>query len=188
MTSKAGPATVAVARPCETLAMESTAYLVDEIGGALRVGMIARYSVLFSLALCVMAGSALLVVKLGPPSSHEAVAAARLEASGHQLAECWDVESVTGDAATARVVVLFEVTRVHEYVLSGSFGNTYTDYSAPVLGSISGSSASAAADASEAARRAIIRCGKDGFLLPIENYLPRNVAEATFGPQEVRVR
>ncbi len=100
---------------------------------------------------------------------------------------------MTGDAAAATVAVLFDVTQAREYVLSDSFQYPYTGFSVPLIKSIrmfsfSGSSAPAAAEAFEAARRAIIRCGEDGYLLPIEKYLPWNVVEATFGPEGVRVR
>ena len=96
-------------------------------------------------------------VTFRPRSSHEAVAAARLEAAGQALGNCrHEDDSLSADAAAATVAVLFDVTQAREYVLSGSFQDTYS--------------------------------GKDGYLLPVEKYLPWNVVEATFGPEGVRVR
>ena len=136
-----------------------------------------------------------LFATFGPRLSHEAVAAARLEAVGQTLGKCWDVDrrSLSDDAASATVVVQFGVRRVRDFVVDAFREDSFTGHSGPVAGSIrldsfSDTSALAAAEAFEAARRVIIRCGRSGFLLPIEKRYPWHDVEATFGPQGVRVR
>jgi DhnA family fructose-bisphosphate aldolase class Ia len=52
----------------------------------------------------------------------------------------------------------------------------------------SGGSATAARQAFEAARRAIIRCGADGFDLPREKYEQWRDIEMTFNPEKMRIK
>ncbi|MEO0665673.1 MAG: energy transducer TonB, partial [Pseudomonadota bacterium] len=56
------------------------------------------------------------------------------------------------------------------------------------LVSSSGGSAQAAQQAFEAGRRAIIRCGVDGFDLPPEKYEQWKEIEITFNPEQMRIR
>src|SRR6056297_3385917 len=63
----------------------------------------------------------------------------------------------------------------------------------PEIGSIrmlsaSGGGDAAAKQAFEAARRAIIRCGNDGFDLPVEKYDHWRDIEMTFNPEKMRIK
>lgn len=57
-----------------------------------------------------------------------------------------------------------------------------------VLGNCWKQDDSLSAEAFEAARRVIFRCGADGLLLPHEKRDPWHFVEATFSPEAVRVR
>jgi ribosomal protein L16/L10AE len=54
--------------------------------------------------------------------------------------------------------------------------------------SSSGGSSAAAKQAFEAARRAIIRCTKGGYKLPIEKYSHWREIEMTFNPEKMRIK
>jgi hypothetical protein len=54
--------------------------------------------------------------------------------------------------------------------------------------SASGGGDAAAKQAFEAARRAIIRCGNDGFDLPVEKYDHWRDIEMTFNPEKMRIK
>jgi hypothetical protein len=68
-----------------------------------------------------------------------------------------------------------------------------TDDARPVQGAIrmlsyEGGSESAARQAFEAARRAIIRCGTNGFGLPVEKFDHWREIEMTFNPERMRIK
>ena len=90
---------------------------------------------------------------------------------------CWNVGSLSTEALGTTVVVTVDMG----------------EDSKPINGSIkmigsSGGSAAAAGQAFEAARRAIIRCGSQGFNLPIEKYGQWKTIEMTFNPENMRIK
>ncbi len=92
------------------------------------------------------------------------------------LGECWNVGALTSDAmrATATLRVTFDPT------------------GRPEASSISLSSFTGEVEAAEqlfgSARRAILRCGRDGFDLPADRYALWKVMELTFDPAELALR
>lgn len=91
--------------------------------------------------------------------------------------QCWNVGSLSTEALGTTVVV----------------GVRMTEDAKPVIKSItmidaSGGSATAARQAFEAARRAIIRCGARGFNLPREKYSHWQDIEMTFNPEKMRIK
>ncbi len=93
------------------------------------------------------------------------------------VSQCWNVGSLSTEALNTTVVV----------------GVSLQESGKPDTGSIrmlssSGGSASAAKQAYEAARRAIIRCGSRGFNLPPEKYDHWRDIEMTFNPERMRIK
>ncbi|MEO0938710.1 MAG: energy transducer TonB [Pseudomonadota bacterium] len=108
----------------------------------------------------------------GPPLSRGEQDALRVAVS-----QCWNVGSLSTEALETTVVVAVDMTR------DGT----------PVQGSIrmvsfEGGSRSAAGQAFDAARRAILRCGARGFDLPAEKYDRWREIEMTFNPERMRIR
>jgi len=90
---------------------------------------------------------------------------------------CWNVGSLSSEALRTTVVV----------------GVQMAETGKPEIGSIrmlsaSGGGDAAAKQAFEAARRAIIRCGNDGFDLPVEKYDHWRDIEMTFNPEKMRIK
>ena len=90
---------------------------------------------------------------------------------------CWNVGSLSSEALRTTVVV----------------GVQMAETGKPEIGSIrmlsaSGGGDAAAKQAFEAARRAIIRCGNDGFDLPVEKYDHWRDIEMTFNPENMRIK
>ncbi|MEM8578027.1 MAG: energy transducer TonB [Pseudomonadota bacterium] len=90
---------------------------------------------------------------------------------------CWNLGTAGTEVLNTTVIVAVEMTRDAR----------------PVQGSIrlvssSGGSASAAAQAFDAARRAILRCGRNGFALPQDKYDRWQQIEMTFNPERMRSR
>lgn len=90
---------------------------------------------------------------------------------------CWNVGSLSTEALRTSVVVAVSMTRDGR----------------PEIGSIrlagsTGGGDAAAKQAFDAARRAIIRCGTDGFDLPVEKYDQWRDIEMTFNPDSMRIR
>ncbi len=93
------------------------------------------------------------------------------------ISRCWNVGSLSTDALGTTVIVAVEMEQ------SGR----------PITGSIrlvssSGGSANGERQAFEAARRAIIRCGVNGFPLPVEKYDQWREIEMTFNPEGMQFR
>ena len=93
------------------------------------------------------------------------------------VSNCWNVGSLSSAALRTTVVVGVSMSREGK----------------PEIGSIrllssSGGADSAAKQAYEAARRAIIRCGSKGFKLPVEKYSRWRDIEMTFNPERMRIR
>ncbi|MEM1088626.1 MAG: energy transducer TonB [Pseudomonadota bacterium] len=91
--------------------------------------------------------------------------------------ECWNVGSLSTDALNTTVIV----------AVSMSEDGRPNSGSIRML-SASGGSGAAASQAFEAARRAIIRCGANGFPLPVEKYDQWRDIEITFNPENMRIR
>jgi hypothetical protein len=90
---------------------------------------------------------------------------------------CWNVGSLSSDALRTTVVVAVDMN----------------EDATPNTGSIrmlshSGGSAASARQAFETARRAIIRCGVNGFDLPREKYGQWQQIEMTFDPSNMRIK
>ena len=108
----------------------------------------------------------------GPP-----LTAGEKDALRVAVQRCWNVGSLSSDALATTVVVAVSMA----------------DTGKPDMASIrklshSGGSEAAAQQAFEAARRAIIRCGTDGFDLPPEKYSQWRDIEMTFNPENMRIK
>ena len=108
----------------------------------------------------------------GPPMSAGEKDALRVAVSA-----CWNVGSLSTEALATTVVV----------------GVSMSEAGKPVAGSIrllssEGGSEVAARQAYEAARRAILRCQKDGYPLPREKYASWKDIEMTFNPERMRIK
>lgn len=108
----------------------------------------------------------------GPPLS-----AGEKEGLRVAVSACWNVGSLSTEALGTTVVV----------------GVTMTEDARPVQGAIrmlsfEGGSEGAARQAFEAARRAIIRCGANGFGLPVEKFDHWREIEMTFNPERMRIK
>ena len=88
---------------------------------------------------------------------------------------CWNLGRLSSAAMRISVTLAFDMNR------DGT----------PVIGSIrriDPDRSSAAQQAFEAARAAIIRCGREGYDLPIEKYADWRQIELTFNPEQMRQR
>ncbi len=90
---------------------------------------------------------------------------------------CWNVGSLSSDALRTTVVVSVQMN----------------EDGTPITGSIrlvgqSGGSDASARQAFDTARRAIIRCGVDGYDLPREKYGQWQEIEMTFDPSNMRIK
>lgn len=111
-------------------------------------------------------------VPSGPPLS-----AGEKDSLRVAVSSCWNVGSLSSEALQTTVVVSVSMNR------DGT----------PVVPSItmeasSGGSATAARQAFEAARRAIIRCGSKGYDLPETKYGQWQNIEMTFNPERMRIK
>jgi hypothetical protein len=108
----------------------------------------------------------------GPP-----LTAGEKDALRVSVQRCWNVGSLSSEALRTTVVV----------------GVRMGEDARPVSGSIellssSGGSDAAARQAYEAARRAIIRCGANGYDLPKDKYDHWRDIEMTFNPERMRIK
>jgi len=108
----------------------------------------------------------------GPPMTDGEKDALRVS-----VQQCWNVGSLSTDALRTTVTVAVSMSRDGR----------------PDTGSIrmigfEGGSQAAAQQAYEAARRAIIRCGANGFALPVEKYDHWRDIEMVFNPERMRIR
>jgi hypothetical protein len=108
----------------------------------------------------------------GPPMTRGEKDAMRLA-----IQQCWNVGSLSSEALRTTVVVTVNMTKDGMPVLS----------SIKQL-SASGGSGTAAKQAYEAARRAIIICGKAGYDLPRDKYDRWRNIEITFNPEKMRIK
>ncbi|MEO0771728.1 MAG: energy transducer TonB [Pseudomonadota bacterium] len=91
--------------------------------------------------------------------------------------QCWNVGSLSTDALNTVVTVSMSMSQ-----------DGRPDAGSIEMLSASGGSGAAASQAFEAARRAIIRCGANGFPLPVEKYDQWRNIEITFNPENMRIR
>jgi hypothetical protein len=108
----------------------------------------------------------------GPP-----LTAGEKDALRVAVQRCWNVGSLSSEALATTVVVTVRM-----------FETSKPDSSSIRMLSHSGGSATAAQQAYEAARRAIIRCGNDGFDLPPEKFEQWRDIEMTFNPERMRIK
>lgn len=92
-----------------------------------------------------------------------------------KIAQCWNIGSLSEAALQTEVTVAFRLTRAAK----------------PVKDTVSlvryrGGSKEAAEEAFKAARRAILRCGSDGFKRPAGTYAEWREVEITFNPESMR--
>lgn len=93
------------------------------------------------------------------------------------VSSCWNVGSLSSAALQTTVVVTVSMGQDAKPITSSIR-----------MASSSGGSDSAAGQAFEAARRAIIRCGAKGFDLPVEKYSQWQDIEMTFNPERMRIK
>ncbi|PZR00557.1 MAG: cell envelope biogenesis protein TolA [Cereibacter sphaeroides] len=91
--------------------------------------------------------------------------------------KCWNVGSMSSEALNTTVVISVALSQ------SG-----VPDAAAISMIEFRGGSDTAARQAYEAARRAVIRCGATGFKLPPEKYDQWKVVELEFNPEKMRQR
>ena len=108
----------------------------------------------------------------GPPLS-----AGEKDALRVAVQQCWNVGSLSSEALATTVVVAVEMAETGR-----------PDIASIRLLRHTGGTASAAQQAFEAARRAIIRCGADGYDLPQEKYARWRDIEMTFNPENMRIK
>ena len=120
----------------------------------------------------VLNGTATDATPTGPPLTSGEKDALRVAVSS-----CWNVGSLSSDALLTTVVVKVDMTPDGKPVNSSIR-----------MVSSSGGSAGAANQAFEAARRAIIRCTRDGYALPAEKYGQWKEIEMTFNPERMRIK
>ncbi|MEL6466964.1 MAG: energy transducer TonB [Pseudomonadota bacterium] len=108
----------------------------------------------------------------GPPLS-----AGEKDALRVAVSNCWNVGSLSSEALQTTVVVTVDMTQDGKPVVPTIR-----------LASSSGGSQAAAQQAFEAARRAIIRCTRDGYDLPVEKYGQWKEIEMTFNPERMRIK
>ncbi|MEO0865162.1 MAG: energy transducer TonB, partial [Pseudomonadota bacterium] len=111
-------------------------------------------------------------VPQGPPLS-----AGEKDALRVAVSSCWNVGSLSSDALMTTVVVAVDMSQDAKPVVSSIR-----------MVSSSGGSQAAAKQAFEAARRAIIRCTRDGYGLPVEKYGQWKEIEMTFNPERMRIK
>lgn len=108
----------------------------------------------------------------GPPLTSGEKEALRVAVSA-----CWNTGSLSTEALKTTVVVAVEMTQDGKPMAE----------TIRMLTS-SGGSGDAARQAYEAARRAIIRCGGNGFGLPVDKYDHWREIEMTFNPEKMRIK
>lgn len=108
----------------------------------------------------------------GPPLS-----AGEKDALRVAVRRCWNVGALSTEALATTVVVVVRM-----------FEDGRPDAGSIRMTGFSGGSARAAGDAFAAARRAIIRCGAEGFDLPAEKYGQWRDIEMTFNPERMRIK
>ena len=108
----------------------------------------------------------------GPP-----LTAGEKDALRVAVQRCWNVGSLSSDALATTVVVAVSMAESGKPEIASIRMLSHT-----------GGSEAAARQAYEAARRAIIRCGADGYDMPPEKYSQWRDIEMTFNPEKMRIK
>ncbi len=108
----------------------------------------------------------------GPP-----LTAGEKDALRVAVQQCWNVGSLSTDALRTTVIVTVSVSR-----------DGRPDSGSIRMAGFEGGTESSARQAFEAARRAIIRCGANGFNLPADKYDQWRDIEMTFNPERMRIK
>lgn len=111
-------------------------------------------------------------VPVGPP-----LTGGEEEGFLRQVEQCWNIASLSTEARQMVVTVAFSLDRDGVPVSSSLKMITQ-----------SGGSETAARKAYETARRAILRCGRNGYEMPDEKYAHWKDIELTFNPEKMRLR
>ncbi|MEM6757965.1 MAG: energy transducer TonB [Pseudomonadota bacterium] len=111
-------------------------------------------------------------VPRGPPLSAGEKDALRVAVSA-----CWNVGSLSSEALRTTVTVALDMEQSGKPIIA----------SIRLIGSEGGSD-TAARQAYEAARRAIIRCARDGYDLPADKFGQWQEIEMTFNPERMRIK
>ncbi len=111
-----------------------------------------------------------------PGSVGGGLTGSEVDALRRAVQSCWNVGALSSEALAVTVTVRFALDRGARPV-----GDVrMLDYS--------GGGSGAAQQAFETARRAILRCGAEGFPLPPEKYDDWRDVEMTFNPESMRIR
>ncbi|MEM6307219.1 MAG: energy transducer TonB [Pseudomonadota bacterium] len=111
------------------------------------------------------------------PSVSGTLTQAEIQGLQFAIQQCWNVGSLSSDALSTTVVVRFDMSPDARPIL-----NTIQ-----LIGQNGGTAASAQ-QAFEAARRAIVRCGTQGYGLPEDLYDVWKTIEMTFNPERMRIK
>lgn len=125
-----------------------------------------------ALATAIAGGEVAAAEPAGPP-----LTAGEKDALRISVSKCWNVGSLSSEALKTTVEVAVSL-QPDGKILAGSVR----------MVSSTGGSSGAAKQAYEAARRAIIRCGAKGFVLPIEKYDHWRDIVMTFNPEKMRIK
>lgn len=107
-----------------------------------------------------------------PPTSTEGLTSGELERLRHEVGSCWNVGSLSANGLETTVVVGLELAP-----------NGVPVPNSVLLLESSGGSAEDVQQAFEAAKRAIVRCGANGFSLPSDKYDHWKRMALTFDPE-----
>lgn len=110
-------------------------------------------------------------VQFGPPMT-----SAEIEKLRISINSCWNTGSLTSEALRTKVVVGVRLAATGKPVSSSIR-----------LISSTGGKGEAVSQAFEAARRAILKCGINGYELPLEKYGRWRDIELTFDPEKARI-
>jgi hypothetical protein len=112
-----------------------------------------------------------------PTASGPPLTGTELDGLRAAVAQCWNVGALSSDALAVTVTVGIQLDRE----------GRPSDGSLRMIGAQGGGNASAQ-QAYETARRAILRCGAQGFDLPADKYDQWRDIEMTFNPESMRIR
>jgi hypothetical protein len=125
----------------------------------------------------VICGGLVAVAGAAHAEAHRALTADECATFNMQVSACWNVGALTPEARAVAVVVGFDMSQD---------GRPVRDSIALI--EANSDDAAAAEQAFQAALRAIIRCGTDGYDLPRAAYARWQHMEITFDPTQVESR
>lgn len=129
----------------------------------------------WTLPLLLLAAPAL--AQASPGSVPQPLTPGEADAFRVSVAACWNIDALSAEGRTTVVTVAMSLDRA----------------GVPLNGTIrmvaaTGASDAANAEAFQAARRAILRCGRNGFALPPEKHDQWRDVELVFNPEGMRLR